>query len=218
MTIQDIISHQYSAVDFYARLQCASMAQAANEPLKLGELVDLQNLMQRLRSGKIMTFGETLCFLCINALCGLYRRKTPLSEDEKEYLAKEMATRYRHWSVLDLPTFVHMCSGGRLPSTKLGETEYELIVLDIPSILGKLEVYDRMRPNPQALQGISPDRTREKPLTDWHLHHKMDGSAYTWPSYQDAWNYWKAKPNMKDPAERNFIEGVVKRAHGMVKG
>ena len=209
MTVKDIIEHRYSAVDFYAKLQGTSIAEASQEPLKIGDLVEWQSNQQQLRSGKIITFGEALCFLCIDNLCSLYKRKNPLSDGEKEYLMGEMVAKYSHWSVADLPTFVKMCTGCRLPSTKLGETEYELIVLDIPSILGKLEVYDRMRPNKEALQGNSPERDGERPWEEWREHCLIDGTPHEFRNTEEAKRYWRAKPDMNDERDRSFVEGVI---------
>ena len=215
MTVNDIISHGYSAMDFYAKLRGTTIAEAANEPLKIFDLVEMQTNMQRLRSGKIVTFGEALCYLCIDNLCGMYKRKNPPTEGEKEYIAERMVAQFKHWSVSDLPTFVRMCTGCRLPSTKLGETEYELIVLDIPSILGKLEVYDRMRPNAEALRGTSPERSVNRPLTDYQRHHLIDGTEHHFVSESEACRYWRSPPDMENPRDRAFIETVVQKCKSM---
>ena len=215
MTINDIISHGYSAVDFFAHLQGTSLAQAAIEPLKIGKLVEMQNNMQRLRSGKIVSFGEALCFLCIEKLCSMYHRKNPLSDPEKEFLAEQMAAKYRHWSVLDLPTFINMAIGARLPSQRFNEVEYELVILDIPSISGKLASYDRMRPNAEALRGTSPERSVNRPLTDYQRHHLIDGTEHHFASESDAYRYWRSPPDMNDPRDRAFIETVVKKCKSM---
>lgn len=210
MTTNDILSHpQMSAPEFYQKLQGTTLAEAAKEPLKIGDLVEMQTCMQRLRSGNIVTFGEALCYICVDNLCSMYHRKYPMSDNEKEYISKEMSAKFKHWSVQDLPTFVKMCTGGRLPSMKLGETEYELIVLDVPSILGKMEVYDRMRPGNLSTQGMSPMQTDTKPLSDWHLHHLIDGEPYEWHGYQAALRYWRSKPDMNDPRDVALIERVT---------
>jgi len=171
------------------------------------KLRDLKNMPKpvTLPTKNMVDYGTALCFVCLQSLLSRFSRRLKPDEGSVEYMAQQMMAHFPHWSVLDLPTFVNMCLMARIPSVKFGVEEYELLNLDIPSILGKTEAYDKMRPNPQALQGGSPMRQEEKPLTDWHLHHKMDGSGYTWPTYQDAWNYWTSKP---DPDE---IEPIVQK-------
>ena len=198
-----------SAGDFYDKLHASTISEADKEPLKLGELVDLQTCQQRLRSGKIVSFGEALCFISIDRMCSMFHRKTPLTDNEKEFLAEVMVLKYKHWSVLDLPTFVQMCIGARLPSQRFTEVEYELVILDIPSILGKLESYDRMHPNRQALQGNSPQRDGERPWEEWREHCLIDGTPHEFRNTEEAKRYWHAKPDMNDERDRSFVEGVI---------
>ena len=166
MNINDIISHpMQSAGDFYNKIPATTIALADREPLKMGALVALDKCQQCLRTGRVVSFGEGLFYICVDRLVGMYRRKNPMTENEKEFIARQMCEKFAHWSVADLPCFVTMCVGARLPTYKSGEIEYELIVLDIPSILGKMEAYNKMRPNPQALQGGSPEKATEKELT-----------------------------------------------------
>ncbi len=211
MTTNDIISHpKQSAYDFYRKLTPTTLSEASNEPLKIGDLVELQFCMQQLYSGKIVTFGEALCFVCIDSLVRLYRRKYPLTDNEKEFIAEQMARKYKHWSVLDLPTFVSMCVGSRLPTNKSGEIEYELIVLDIPSIMGKLEVYNRMRPNREQLQGMSPVKaSAKKTLSDWQLTHLFCGQPHTFASRTEAERYWFSIPNKNNPEEMAYIASIT---------
>lgn len=210
MTTQDVLSHpQMSAGDFYNKLPASSISDADKEPLKIGTLLDLQTCQQRLRSGRIVSFGEALCYISIDRLCSMFHRKTPLSENEKEFIANEMTAKYKHWSVLDLPTFVTMCVGARLPSQRFTEVEYELVILDIPSILGKLASYERMRPNREALQGSSPPRAGERPWEEWREHCLIDGTPHEFRNTEAAKRYWRLKPDMNDARDRSYVEGVI---------
>jgi len=215
MTLNDILSHGYSAADFFARLPGKSIAEAANEPLKIAELVQLQTNMQRLRSGKIVTFGEALCFLCIEKLCSLYHRKNPLPDSEKEFIAEQMVAKYKHWSVTDLPTFINMTIGARLPSQRFNEVEYELVILDFPSILGKLASYDRMRPNSDALKGMSPERPDERPLTAFQRTRLIDGTEHAFKSETAAVRYWRSPPDMNNPRDRDFVDNCIQKCKSM---
>ena len=114
-------------------------------------------------------------------------------------MAGEMMFKYPHWTVLDMPTFVSMCISARLPTMKFGEQEFELQVLDIPAIMGKLESYDRMRPNPQALQGGSPEKATEKELTKDQMTTLMDGTPYEWTDMEACKRYWRGAPDKDDP-------------------
>ena len=207
MTTNDIISHKYGVRQFYKMLRPMTIADAAQEPLKIADLLKMPNRVG-LPTGHSSDFATALCFVCIQQLLDKYSRKKKPDWYEIEYIANEMVFKYKHWSVSDLPTFVSMCIGARLPSFRMGEQEFELVVLDIPGIMGKIEVYDKMRPNPQALQCGSPIRRDEKPLTQYQLTHKIGGIEYKWPSYQECWRYWKGELNTDDPDEKNFYDSV----------
>lgn len=216
MCINELFCHRKSLREVYAQLPFRSMSEAANESLKIGDLVDYPKSVSLL-NGKVVNYGVALCAACVSSIDSRFPRKAHLTEDDKQFIAERMVAQFKHWSVLDLPCFEAMLIGARIPTLRNGQTEYELSGVNIPSILSKCDVYDRMRPNPQALQGSSPARSGEKPLTPWHMSHLMDGREYTWASYQDAWNYWKAKPNMDDPDERKFIESVGKATRDCCK-
>ena len=212
MTLNDILSGKKAARVFYNELRGMTVTEAANEPLKLREVASIGGRTV-LPTGEPVTYATALCFVCLQTLVGKYTRKNKPIEAELAYMAKQMSSRYLDWSVLDLPTFVDMCVCSRIPSLRLGATEYELASLDIPSIMGKVESYDKMRPNTQALQGSSPDKApamqpAEKPLTTWHLTHKMGGAEYAWPDYESARRYWKHQPNFDDPQEMAFIKAA----------
>ena len=207
MTINDILSHRYSVREFYATLRPSTITDAAKEPLKLGALKNMARPVT-LPTKNMVDYGTALCFVCLQSLLSKFSRRIKPDDGSIEYMAQQMMNHFPHWTVLDLPTFVNMCVMARIPSIKYGMEEYELLNLDIPSILGKAEVYDKMRPNPQALQGGSPIRRDEKPLTQYQLTHKIGGIEYKWPSYQECWRYWKGELNKDDPDEKNFYDSV----------
>ena len=210
MTLNDILSGKKAARVFYNELRGTTIAEAAKEPLKLRDVATIGGRTV-LPTSEQVSYATALCFVCLQTLMGRFARKYKPDDSALAYMAKQMTSRYLDWSVLDLPTFVDMCICSHIPSLRLGATEYELASLDIPSIMGKVESYDKMRPNTQALQGSSPDKApamqpAEKPLTKWHLTHKMGGAEYHWPDYESAWRYWKHQPNFDDPQEMAFIK------------
>ena len=207
MTTNDIISHRWSASQFYATLKPTTIAEASKEPLKLCDLKKMTN-KEQLSNGSWVDYSTALCFYCLQNLMGKYHRSKKPDSIDTEYMAKQISNEFPDWSVLDLPTFVHMCIMARIPSVKYGATEYELISLDIPSIMGKLESYDKMRPNPRALQGGSPQRVVEKPLTEYQMTHKWDGTEYQWPDEKSCWLHWKSTPDFSNPSETEFREKV----------
>ena len=125
-----------------------------------------------------------------------------------------MIKEFSHWSVIDLPTFVHMCKMARIPTVKYGVTEYELVSLDIPSIMGKLEVYDKMRPNPQALQGSNPDISVKKELSDWHKSHLLDGTPHVFESVREAEQYWHGQIDKFNEGEKKVYDRIGETTKG----
>ena len=221
MNIQDdIISHKTPADAFYNRLKATTIANAAQEPLTLGALSKKGAGCappQVLPTDVEVSYGGALCYYCLLELMKRYARTRKPDKYDTEYMAREMMLKYKHWSVLDLPTFVSMCIGSRLPTMRLGEIEYELVILDIPGIMGKLEAYDRMKPNPQALQGGSPAKAVEKELTDWQKTHLLDGTPYDWEDLDECRRYWSAPIDMSNPAERQFRENAGTKAGGCIE-
>ena len=216
MTIREIRSHRWGVRELYDKLSATTIANASNEELTLRELPQLSKDAE-LPNGHHVDYGTALCFLCIQKMLSRFARKTKPTMDDIEYIASEMMFKYKHWTVADLPTFVSMCIGSRIPTTRYGETEYELVVLDIPAIMGKLESYDRMRPNPQALQGGSPEKATEKELTDWHKTHLMDGTPYVWTDMDNCKKYWRDPIDMNNEDERKFREKAGTSADGCIE-
>ena len=206
MNTQDIIAHKYGARDLYAQLQATTIQEAAQEPLTL-EMLRQLTMSKPLPTGNIVDYGTAVCFVCLKDLVSHYARKNKPDDASLEFMAKQMMAHFPHWTVLDLPTFVNMCIMARIPTVKNGTTEYELICMDIPSILGKTEEYDRMKPRCRDSSAES-QAPAEKPLTKWHLAHKMGGAEYHWPDYESAWRYWKHQPNFDDPQEMAFIKAA----------
>ncbi len=211
MTLNDIRSGRKAARAFYAELRGTTITEAAKEPLKLREVASMGD-RPILPTGEPVDYATALCFVCLQTLVGKFARKYKPDESAIAYMAKQITSRYLDWSVLDLPTFVDMCLCSRIPSVRLGETEYELVTLDIPSIMSKVEGYDKMRPNTQALQGSSPAKTPAlQQIKPEHYGELMDGTPYDFsvpyeyfvqgystPSGSPTVNaerYWRASPH-----------------------
>ena len=126
----DILSHRYGAREFYRLLHATTIAEAAKEPLKLRNLSDIRGSVT-LPSGNKVTWGQSLCYVCICDLLSFYRRKALMVENDREFIAKTMFAQYPDWSVLDLPTFVSMVVSAKVPTIRAGETEYMLAYADI---------------------------------------------------------------------------------------
>ena len=218
MTIYDIIGHKNnSAMEFYSRLRATTIQEAAKEPLRLSDLTskgEISAPKQTLPTGLVVSYGGALCFYCLQSLISRYTRSTKPDKYDIAYMAGEMMQKYRHWTILDLPTFVSMCISARLPSQRASEVEYELVNLDIPAIMGKLESYDRMKPNPQALQGGSPAKAVEKELTDWQKTHMLDGTPYEWEDMDECKRYWKESPGKDDPELQAIQESIDAQTKG----
>ena len=217
MNVQDIRSRRWGTHDFYNHLRATTITEASKEPLKIGDLEDIKKV-GALPSGKIVSYKVGVCYQCVIHLLSFYNRKRTLSEQEKEYIAERISERFKNWSVLDLPTFVQMAVDSRIPTMRLGETEYELVYIDIPNIMGKVEGYDKMRPNAQALQGNSPAKAPAlQPIKFEHYGELMDGTPYDFRvPYEDfvqgystpsgsptvnAERYWRGTPHN---GERDF--------------
>ena len=213
MTINEIRSHRWGVRELYGKLCATTIANAAQEPLTLHELPQLSRDAE-LPNGHHVDYGTALCFLCIQKMLSRFARKVKPTMDDIEYIASEMMFKYKHWTILDLPTFVSMCIGSRIATTRYGETEYELVILDIPAIMGKLEAYDRLKPNPQALLGGSPAKAVEKELTDWQKTHMLDGTPYEWEDMDECKRYWKESPGKDDPELQAIQESIDAQTKG----
>ena len=221
MTIQDIISHRYSVREFYKTIPLCSITEANSDPLQLGDLSRLLNKVEiqspYLSPKPIVDYGTALCYVCLKDLLSKFTRNKKPTDAEVVEMAEGMCATYYYWSVRDLPCFVNMVKRARVPSMKFGALEYELITLDVASIEGKMEAYDRMRPNPQALQGGSPEKATEKELTDWHKTHLMDGTPYDWTDMNSCKGYWHDPIDMCSLSERTFREKVGTKQSGCIE-
>ena len=220
MTLNDIRRGKKAARVFYAELRGTTITEAAKEPLKLREVASMPD-RPVLPTSEPVDYATALCFICLQTLVGRFARKYKPDEAALAYMAKQMTSRYLDWSVLDLPTFVDMCLCSRIPSVRLGETEYELVTLDIPSIMSKVEGYDKMRPNTLALQGNSPAKAPAlQPVRPEHYGMLMDGTPYDFSvPYEDyvqgystpsgsrtvnAERYWRGTPHNGDEDFERF--------------
>ncbi len=220
MTLNDILSGKKAARVFYAELRGTTITEAAKEPLKLREVASMGS-RPILPTGEPVDYATAMCFVCLQTLVGKFSRRNKPIDAEIAYMAKQMGSRYLDWSVLDLPTFVDMCLCSRIPSVRLGVTEYELASIDIPTIMGKVESYDKMRPNTLALQGSSPAKAPAlQPIKSEHYGELMDGTPYDFRVPYDRWvtgdripsgdprvnaeRYWRASPHNGDEDFERF--------------
>ena len=205
MSINDILNGQKSAPQFYSQLRGTTLEAAAAEPWKLSVLrksgVGLPP-KQVLPSGLIVTYAGALCYYCLQELLSKYSRKYMPDEGALEYMAKQMATRFEDWSVLDLPTFVDMCLCSRIASLYNGGMEYQLVTLDIPNIMGKVEAYDRMRPARTQMY-TAPACPVRKPLKmKYKMTHKFGGVEYQWTDEKECQAYWDGAVDFNNPDEQ----------------
>ena len=200
MTINDFLSKRMSASEYYKqyiRPNGTTIAKASQEPLTLRALQE-HEYEATLFSGKVVHLGEAFCYYCLSDLISRYNRPIKPKPEEICYMADLMMRKYPHWTVLDLPTFVDMVVMSRVPSL-YGSGEYQLVVVDFANIMGKVESYDRMRPNPQALQGGSPEKATERPLTNKQMTTLIDGTPYEWTDMEACKRYWRGAPDKDDP-------------------
>ena len=200
MTTNDIVSHKINARDFYRKLPILTINEAWKEPLKLQQLRELRQPY----GNSMFTYDVAFVYECICSLVSRYKRREPLSDSEKMYIAERCCEKFKYWSVSDFKCFEDMAVGARIPSCKSGQTEYELVAIDIPSIMGKLEAYDRMRPraDPSA-RGTDP--SSERPLTPWHRTHILGGAEHVFASEEECERYWHGFPSPEE------IEPLVRR-------
>ena len=196
--------------------------------MKLDDLRKINKLMTLPNKSQV-DYSVALCDACISSIDLRYRRKNLLTEDDKQYIAERMSAKFKYWSVCDLKCFEDMLIGARLPSVRCGQTEYELTMINIPNLLSKAEVYDKMRPSSESLQGNSPQKeVPVRPLTAWHRNHLLDGSAYDWSVPYEDWKrgrtqargdpdanserYWREVVDQKnDEYDRAAVEAIVER-------
>ena len=215
MTINDFISKRMAASEYYKqyiRPNGTTIAKAALEPMTLRELQGFE-YEATLFSGKVVYLGEAFCYYCLSDLISRYNRPLKPKAEEICYMAELMMKNYSHWTVLDLPTFVDMVVTSRVPNL-YGSGEYQLVVVDFANIMGKVESYNKMRPNPQALQGGSPEKATEKELTDWHKTHLMDGTPYVWTDMDTCKKYWRDNPNKDDTDFKKTQESLDAQTKG----
>lgn len=210
MTINDLFCHRKNLRDVYKQLPIPTISEAGKEQLKLANLA-AHPKRTSLLNGVVVDYSVALCMACVSSIDLRYPRKNLLTEDDKQYIAERMAAKFPHWSVFDLKCFEDMLISGRLPTIRNGITEYELSGINIPVLLSKAEVYDRMRPGSISTQGMSPMQADDKPLSDWQLHHLIDGTPHEWESYGAALHYWRSLPDKDNPRDTALTERVMQK-------
>ena len=220
MSIHEILSSKKSAKDLYSQLRGTTLEAASAEPLKLAALRKREGVSapsQSLPSGLVVSYAGALCYYCLQALMSKYSRKSMPDESALVYMAKQMSTRFATWSVLDLPTFVDMCLCSRIPSLYNGGMEYQLVTLDIPNIMGKVEAYDRMRPGKMVVQEGSQKTCREREWDSEKEHKLFDGTPHEFASVEEAKRYWKSEPNYDNPDEKKHALSILASKQGVCK-
>ena len=209
MTVEDILSHRYNAGEFYESHipRVASIAEAGKEPLKLKSL----DWPIALTNGQTVSYAAGVALACVNSILGRYKRKEPMSDEERIYLAETIAQEFGHYSVCDLKCFETMLVGGRLPTYSNGEVEYELIAIDIPHLMGKLRAYDRLRPSGSLTPGVMQKPPDARPLTDWQRGHLLDGSEFAFASEAECERYWRGLPDKDDARDQAAVAAIVER-------
>ena len=204
MTIDVLLNGKKTLREIYGQLRATTIQDAADEPLKLREVAE-QKRRVSLPTGEPVDYATGLCFACLQDLLQKFARKYKPDDVALTYMAKQMSNHFPDWSVLDLPTFVSMCVSARIPTMRLGDMEYELVALDIPSILGKVEAYDRMRPGKIASQRMVTPTCREREWNPDHEHMLFDGTPHEFGSVEEAKRYWKSVPDINNPGEKKRV-------------
>jgi len=216
MDISVILSYRSGIRAFYADIPHMTIAEAGLEPLKIRHLSEHQRRIT-LPSGKSVDMGTAFLLACVGSIEAKYRNRNQLSTDDEMYVAKRMVEDFSHWSINDVKCYEDMLVGGRLPSMTYGDVTYELPTVNIPNLLSKAEVYDKMRPttakeaddNPKSMQALLEKRTtgwRKSPFniySDYHKTHDSDGNLVVDPrdfggtppdnpgwDYESHWDQW----------------------------
>ena len=212
MTINDILNGRKDARTFYHQLRGGTLQEASDEPLRLSDLRKTGDgcaPRQCLPSGKVVTYCGALCYYCLEDLLAKYTQREKPAAQAVEYMAGQMTRIYHKWSVRDLPTFVDMCVGSRIPTLGVnGQMEYKLITLDIPNIMDKVEAYDKMRPGKMVVQTSSKPTCRERPWNPDLEHMLFDGTPHEFESVEAAKRYWKSLPNYSNPSEKERVKSI----------
>lgn len=222
--------------EFYQRFlakRLVTIPDAGKEPLTIDELHRSTAYSGMSRDDKPITLGEAICYCCIENLVSKFnRREKPTINDIYDIVA-QMIFSYKHWTVLDLPTFVNQCVAGRVQAYVSGVMTGEMGVLDVPNILRKLDAYDRMRPSSQKVATMSPLVETLQPIKEEHYHCLIDGTPYDFkvpyddfvhgyvtPSGDPRRNaelYWRSRPNFDVDyadqcfdAKANYRQPIVK--------
>ena len=219
MTKNDFLSKKLPVSDFYRQYikdRGTTLLEASNEPLKLSDMQELK-LTVKLPTGKIVWCGEALFYCCIEDLLSRYNRPTKPNDNDKAYMSGVMIKNFSDWSVLDLPTFVEMVFLSRVPSLYNGGEEYQLVTLDIPNIMGKVEAYDRMRPGKIASQRMITPTCREREWNPDHEHMLFDGTPHEFGSVEEAKRYWKNEVDYSNEGEKKRAKSIASKYQGVSK-
>ena len=160
----------------------------------------------------------------IDRICNSYKRKDPMSDEERSDLADVIVSRKDYLTISDIKLFVRMLLNNELITKYGGQEEGRLITVETSSIIEKLNVYERKRdiitrrrmdvqeevPEEKGFKitGLMKNHDHEgkempqgwdyKGYWDnWYRTHLLDGSPA--PEGFDPVKYWKNdSPSYKD--------------------
>ena len=205
MTINEFLMKRLAVSEFYRQYlkdKGKTLVEASKEPLKLRDLEALERPVT-LPNGCVVRPGQALCYYCLEDLIGRFNRPNKPKENDIAYMSGLMKKNFLDWSIWDLPTFVEMVMMSRVPSPYGNGMDYQLVVVDVGNVMGKVEAYDKMRPGKQVV--LSPT-CRERPWNPDHEHMLFDGPPHEFPSTEAAQAYWKSMPNLDNPGEKKRVQ------------
>ena len=201
MSIEEIKNDQIGPSTLYPQLEATSIQDAAKEPIKLCDL-RAARMFVPLPDEKKYDYATGLCYVMIEDLLSFYTQRSKPDTPARIRMAKKISKVYGDWSILDLPTFVEMCTMSRIPTPHSGVMDYRLITLDYPCIMDKVEGYDRLRPK-RIYEGFSPDCPARKPMPmKYKMTHKFGGVEYQWTDEKACQAYWDGAADLDDQKER----------------
>ncbi len=209
MTGAEILTNKTAARDLYERLIVTSLVQAAQEPLRLRELNDI-NVYHVMLDGQKVTYALAYCRACIDHILSRFNRRESMSGELRNELASLIVQTYDYFSVADMRYFEHMLMTGQLPTLINGQETTGFGAIDFPGFFAKLRVYDAKRPkgfdpphsaytsydsSPSNASNLSDSDGRPRPpiwqLEPFYQTHDWDGNPM--PEGWDYVAYWAVK-------------------------
>ena len=219
MTIEDFRSKNMAVSEYYKRYlknHGATLAEAANEPLKISAL-EAEERPVTLPTGKVVRPGEAMFYYCLEDLVGRYIRQRKATYDDIAYMASVMIKEHADWSVLDLCCFVQMVVLSRVPSMVGAVMEYQLLVVDVDNIMKKVASYESMRPNRKPKQAMITPTCREREWDPKKEHMLFDGTPHEFGSVEEAKRYWHNEVDYSNEGEKKHAKSIASKYQGVRK-